>query len=62
MKKNKLNIKALAVKSFVTEFDAEVSNTLKAGSPVSQPNTGYYCGTEGPGCQPPTGHSNNQPK
>ncbi len=58
----KLNLEKLAVKSFLTAFDAKSAATVKGGSSVPDPPdppdsggqcTGYYCGTEGPGCSPP---------
>ena len=48
MKKQKLNLKDLKVKSFVTGFDNDIAQTAKGGSIIS----GTACGSMGiSGCE-----------
>lgn len=55
MRKTKINLEKLAVKSFVTNFEGQNADTLKGGSPVTGADcTGWYCGTDGQGCKAPT--------
>jgi len=46
MKKQKLDLDTLSIKSFVTNVNSEKVNILKGGS-------GWYCNTEERGCLPP---------
>jgi len=44
MKKGKMNLSELKVKSFVTEFQNEQENTVKGGYDPKYTNDDYECG------------------
>ena len=50
MRKTKINLNTLSVKSFVTTFDREVSKTVRGGTISKDPLETGYPNTEDPCC------------